>query len=127
MSKIIYPTVEEVIEANKRVLSIYRAKKGDKHELLGTKYQIQEIISKVKRKKGDIYSKSAVLLQELTKRHIFASGNRRTAFLVTTSFIHRNTKHILSKEDIKENLEIFKKIRYEQISEEELMKWLKNK
>lgn len=125
--RIKYPSIEEVIEANKRVLSIYRAKKGDKHELLGTKSKIQDVIDKTKRKRGDIYQKSAVLLQELTKSHIFASGNRRTAYFITTSFIHRNAKYILSKEDIKENLEIFKKIRYNQISEEELIKWLKSK
>ena len=119
--------VEEVIEANKRVLSIYRAKKGDKHELLGTRFKIQEILDRAKRKKGDIYSKSAVLLQDLTKSHVFASGNRRTAYFVTTSFVHKNTRNLLIKENIKENLEIFKKIRYNQISEEELIKWLKSK
>ena len=125
--RIIYPTVEEVIEANKLALEVHRVKKGDKHELLGAKYQIQELINKVKRKKGDIYSKSALLLRELTTKHVFASGNRRTAFLVTINFIYKNTQHILLKEDIKENLEIFKKIRYNQISEEELIKWLKKK
>ena len=127
MPKITYPTVEEVIEANKRVLSIYRAKKGDKHELLGTRFKIQEILDRAKRKKGDIYSKSAVLLQDLTKSHVFASGNRRTAYFVTASFVHKNTRNLLIKENIKENLELFKKIRYNQISEEELIKWLKNK
>ena len=107
----IYPTIEEVIEANKLALEVHRVKKGDEHELLGAK----------------IYSKSALLLRELATKHIFASGNRRTAFLVTINFIYKNTKHILLKEDIKENLEIFKKIRYNQISEEELIKWLKKK
>lgn len=127
MPKIIYPTVDEIIEANKRVLSIYSAKKGDKHELLGTRFQIRQIIDRAKRKKGDVYSKSAILLQDLTKSHIFASGNRRTAYFVTASFIHKNTRNLLIKENLKENLEIFKKIRYNQISEEELIKWLRSK
>jgi len=70
MSRIKYPTVEEIITTNKRVLEVYRAKKADKHELLGTKHQIQGIM---------------------------------------------------------EEVEIFKKIRYRDISEEELAKWIKNK
>lgn len=97
MSQIKYPTVEEVIATNKKVLEVHRAKKADKHELLGTKHQIQEIIDRVKNKKGDIYIKSAVLLKELTISHLFASGNRRTAYLVTNDFIYKNIKRDIEK------------------------------
>jgi len=124
MPRIKYPTVEEVIATNKRVLEIHRAKKADKHELLGTKHQIQEIIDRVKSKKGDIYIKSAVLLKELTISHLFASGNRRTAYLVTNDFIYKNEKKDIEKTE--EEVEIFKKIRYRDISDEELAKWIKN-
>lgn len=125
MLRIKYPTVEEIIITNKKVLEIHRAKRADKHELLGTKHQIQEIIDKTKRKKGDIYIKSAVLLRELTISHLFASGNRRTAYLVTNDFIYKNKKKDIEK--TKKDIEIFKKIRYREISDEELTKWIKNK
>ena len=124
MPRIKYPIVEEVIATNKRVLEVHRAKKADKHELLGTKHQIQEIINKAKRKKGDIYIKSAVLLKELTISHLFASGNRRTAYLVTNDFIYKNIKREIEKTE--KEVEIFKKIRYRDISDEELAKWIKN-
>ena len=125
MPRIKYPIVEEVIATNKRVLEVHRAKKADKHELLGTKHQIQEIINKAKRKKGDIYIKSAILLKELTISHLFASGNRRTAYLVTNDFIYKNKKKDIEKTE--KEVEIFKKIRYRDISDEELAKWIKNK
>jgi len=125
MPRIKYSTIEEVIATNKRVLELHRAKKADKHELLGTKHQIQEIIDRVKSKKGDIYIKSAVLLKELTISHLFASGNRRTAYLVTNDFIYKNEKKDIEKTE--KEVEIFKKIRYRDISEEELAKWIKNK
>ena len=124
MPRIKYPTVEEVIATNKRVLEIHRAKKADKHELLGTKHQIQEIIDRVKNKKGGVYIKSAILLKELTISHLFASGNRRTAYLVTNDFIYKNEKKDIEKTE--EEVEIFKKIRYRDISDEELAKWIKN-
>ena len=125
MPRIKYPTVEEVIATNKRVLEVHRAKKADRHELLGTKHQIQEIIDKMKNKKGDVYVKSAVLMRELTISHLFASGNRRTAYLVTNDFIYKNKKRDIEKTE--KEVEIFKKMRYRDISDEELAKWIKNK
>lgn len=127
MPKILYPTVGEVIENNKIVLELHKAKKADKHQLLGTRFQLQEIIDKSKRKSGDIFAKASVLLQELTIKHIFASGNRRTAFITAVDFISKNSSTIPLKWDSKEDIEMFKKIRYRQISEEELAKWLKSK
>jgi len=124
MPRIKYPTVQEIITTNKRVLEVFIVKKADKHELIGTKHRIQEIIEKAKRKKGDIYIKSAVLLKELTIAHLFASGNRRTAYLVTNDFIYKNNKKDIEKSE--KEVEIFKKIRYRVISDEELAKWIKN-
>jgi len=39
MPRVKYSTVEEIIQTNKKVLEIHRAKKADKHELLGTKHK----------------------------------------------------------------------------------------
>ena len=124
--KIIYPTVDEIVATNKTALEIHKAKKADKHEVLSHQ-KIREALKKAKNKKGNIYSKAAKLLQELTIAHAFASGNRRTAFLATANFIYQNEKTFLSKEDKEENLEIFRRIRYRQATEEEILRWLKEK
>ncbi len=124
--KIVYPTIEEIITTNKKVLEVHKAKKADKHEVLS--YQkIANITKKAKSKRGNIYSKAAILFKELTLVHAFASGNRRTAFTVTANFIYKNEKIFLTKKDKKENFEIFKRIRYGQATEEEILKWLKEK
>ena len=92
--KIKYPTANEIIETNKKVLTINRAKKADKHTLLSYSKLIKTI-NKVKKKKGDLKQKSSLLLKELTIGHIFASGNRRTAYLSTVLFIRKNGSEII--------------------------------
>ena len=124
MVNITYPSVDEILATNKRVLELNRAKKADKHELLGTKHQIQEIIDTMKEAKGDVYEKAVILVKALTISHLFASGNRRTAYLVTNDFIYKNKGKDIEKP--KEDVEIFKKIRYNSISDEDLLKWIKN-
>ena len=120
-----YPTIDEIILTNQQILKLIRVKKADSHKLLGTRYQIQEIINKSKHKKGNVYTKATVLLKELTTKHLFASGNRRTAYSVATHFIKRNNKNSKNKIISPENLDIFKKIRYGRVSNEDISKWLK--
>lgn len=115
-----YPTPNNIIEVNKKVLSLNRAKKADKHDLLSYS-KLTDIINKVKNKKGDLKRKASTLLKELTIGHVFASGNRRTAFLATVYFIRSNGKQIAS---VKETFDIFKRIRYGTATEEEIIKWL---
>jgi len=125
MPRIKYSTIEEVIATNKRVLELHRAKKADKHELLGTKHQIQEIIDRVKSKKGDIYIKSAVLLKELTISHLFASGNRRTAFIVAKEFLLSNQK-AFNIEDNPTQARAMQGIRENYYTNEEVKEWIKH-
>lgn len=41
-----------------------------------------------------LYDKAAALLESLVKNHCFHNGNKRTAYLVTKSFLMINGKHL---------------------------------
>lgn len=64
MKKLKYPTINEIIIANKTALNLIKVKKADQYKLLGTHYQIQEIINKAKQKRGDIHAKASTLLKQ---------------------------------------------------------------
>ncbi|RXZ82117.1 type II toxin-antitoxin system death-on-curing family toxin [Paenibacillaceae bacterium] len=42
----------------------------------------------------DLFEKAAALLESLVKNHCFHNGNKRTAYLVTKSFLMINGKHL---------------------------------
>ncbi|WP_020620447.1 type II toxin-antitoxin system death-on-curing family toxin [Paenibacillus daejeonensis] len=42
----------------------------------------------------DLFDKAAALLESLVKNHCFHNGNKRTAYLVTKSFLMINGKHL---------------------------------
>ncbi|MBW7452567.1 type II toxin-antitoxin system death-on-curing family toxin [Paenibacillus sepulcri] len=42
----------------------------------------------------NLYDKAAALLESLVKNHCFHNGNKRTAYLVTKSFLMLNGKHL---------------------------------
>lgn len=43
---------------------------------------------------SNLYDKAAALLESLVKNHCFHNGNKRTAYLVTKSFLMLNGKHL---------------------------------
>ncbi len=85
MAPIIYPTVDELIETNRRALIEIRSKKADSHGVLSRPLLIAAL-EKVEAESGDLYDKAAVLLTELVRAHAFASGVRRTAYVAAISF-----------------------------------------
>jgi len=89
MDELIYPTKESIINVNKLV-NLMSNMKADAHKLLRDEVFIDMIINEVKETDGDVYDKAAVLLDSLVKTHGFASGNKRTGFIVTTYFIKKN-------------------------------------
>mgnify|MGYP001603949937 CR=1 FL=1 len=101
MSKIVYPTPEKVIEYNLFALNIIYAKKSDKPEII-SKGKLIDVIEECKNLKGDIYDKAVVLLKGLIQKHPFASGNRRTAFIVTKDFVLTNKAKFSVKDDPKQ-------------------------
>ncbi|MBI2675898.1 MAG: Fic family protein [Candidatus Aenigmarchaeota archaeon] len=85
----IYPSKESIIFVNE-IINIMSARKADKHELLASDTFIDDIIYRVKNAQGDVYDKAAVLLHSIIRSHGFASGNKRTGFIVTTHFLLQN-------------------------------------
>ncbi|MBI2659631.1 type II toxin-antitoxin system death-on-curing family toxin [Candidatus Woesearchaeota archaeon] len=100
MVKIIYPTPEKIIEYNLLVLNLIKVKKADSPKVL-SRNKITEAIEECKKIKGDIYNKAACLMESLVQKHPFASGNRRTAFIVTKDFLISNKAKFNIKDDPK--------------------------
>jgi death-on-curing family protein len=89
MAELIYPSKEAIINVNKMV-NLMSNMKADAHNLLRGEGFIDVILGKVKKTEGDIYDKASVLLSSIVKTHGFASGNKRTGFVVTTYFLRKN-------------------------------------
>jgi len=73
-----YLTARQLSEVIKTVLREIRVKKADSHKVLNS-VALDEIVYRVKTEGSDIHEKASILLIELTRRHPFASGVRRTA------------------------------------------------
>jgi prophage maintenance system killer protein len=89
MARVIYPSADELVETNERMLEEIQAKKADRHGVLSKK-KLEDAIDKAKSEEGDLYDKASVLLIELVRGHAFASGVRRTAYAATISFLRVN-------------------------------------
>ena len=97
MSDIYYPTTDRIIEYNIFVLTLIKIKKADKHDLLSYK-KLNDVLEACKNKEGDIYDKAVVLLKGLIQGHVFASGNRRTAFVAVKNFVISNKEKFRIKD-----------------------------
>lgn len=116
-----YPTEEQIIDLNKKVLKTIKDKKADRHRLL-SKAKITRALKATKNMKGDIYDKAAVMLYELLqfKGHAFESGNRRTAYLTTKIFLEANGKTMEASHDER----VLQGIREGFYSMSEIKEWL---
>ncbi len=124
MSNITYPTVEGVIAINSLVLTKIKVKKADKPEVL-SKSRISELLDALKGKDGTIYDKAVVLLKGLIQKHPFASGNRRTAFVVTNTFIIENNA-IFGIKDTPEVAKVMIGIREDYYTDNEIREWIQH-
>ena len=123
-SKIIYPVPEVIIEYNFLVSELIKVKKADQPKVL-SHYKIVEVIEECKSLDGDIYEKAASLLRGLVKKHPFASGNRRTAFISTKDFLISNGFKFEIKDD-PSYAKVMQGIREDYYSLEEIKGWIKN-
>ena len=119
-----YPSVEKIIEFNLLSLSIIKVKKADSSRVL-SRAKISAVLSGCKESQGDVFDKAVVLLKGLVQAHAFASGNRRTAFLVMKYFLVMNNQR-LAIEDKPENAKVLLGIRENFYSDEEIKEWIKN-
>ena len=124
MINIYYPSEDKIIELNILALTLIKIKKGNVPKLLNYK-KLSNILEDCKNKEGDIYDKAVVLFKGLIKGHVFASGNRRTAFIVTRDFIMNNKEKFRIKNQASE-AKIMTGIREDYYKDNEIKEWIKN-
>jgi len=120
MSDVIYPTIDELVELNRRVLGEIRVKKADRHQVL-SRSGLEHLMRLVEEQAGGVYEKSVTLLTVLVRTHPFASGNRRTAYLATMSFLRINGRTATVQHDPR----VLQGIREEFYTRDEIKAWLK--
>ena len=120
----IYPDKEKILEYNLLALTIIKAKKGDQPKVLN-EHAIDIVIEDCKKLEGDIYEKAILLLKGLIQKHPFASGNRRTAFIVTKEFLLKNGGVFRIKDDPIQ-ASVMQGIRENFYKEEEIKEWIRN-
>jgi death-on-curing family protein len=120
--EIIYPSVDNIIEANKKAVELLRVTKAEKHELIKSRKAIELILEKIRSSKGGIKHKAAILLHEINRNHYFASANKRTSFIVAADFLLANHGKIPLKK--KEEARFLIEIREGKRTVEEIERWL---
>ena len=124
MADVLYPTVEKVIEYNVLALKLIKVKRADQPKILSHQ-KIVGIIEETKDSEGDIYDKAVVLLKGLIQKHPFASGNRRTAFIVAKEFLLSNQK-AFNIEDNPTQARAMQGIRENYYTNDEIKEWIKH-
>jgi len=122
--RILFPTVEEVVETNRRVLQKIRVHKADRHRvLMGEvgKEKIRKTLEDAQSTRGDIYDKAAVILVGIVRGHPFESGNRRTAYTVAVDFLESNGFPVANTYDVS----LIKGIRNGTHKKVDIASWLK--
>lgn len=89
----VYPTKETVIFIND-IVNAMSNRKADQPQLLKPDSFIDIVIDDTRNAQGDVYDKAAVLMRGLITSHGFASGNKRTGFITTLTFLKENNARI---------------------------------
>lgn len=120
----IYPTPEKIIEYNFLALTLIKVKRADAPKVLN--YQkIVEVIEACRHCKGDVYDKAVCLVKSIIQKHAFASGNRRTAFIVLKEFLISNHATFKIKDD-PSHARVLQGVRENFYSCDEIKEWIKN-
>lgn len=122
--KLVYLSVEQVIEYNILAINLINVKKADKAEIL-SKSRLIDVIGGCKDFDGDVYDKAVFLLKGLIQKHPFASGNRRTALIAVKDFLLKNDEVFGIKDDPTQARSMIG-IRENFYKDEELKEWLKH-
>ncbi len=117
-----YPSIEDIISANKKAVELLRVTKAEKHELLAQEKDVQKVIDRVKSSEGNLKEKAAILLMEINRKHFFGSANKRTSFIVAADFLLANEGKIPLKR--KEDVEFLMDIRAGRKDLEDIVRWL---
>ena len=86
MNKIDFPAAEEIIMVNKRL--IRHSRSSEKHAVLN-KGAIDFLVDRVSGM-ANIWDAASKILISLIEAHAFLEANKRTAFVVTKTFLRKN-------------------------------------
>jgi len=116
-----YPDVEDAKEANRLAVTMYKAVRKERFEVLSSA-KIEKAIDYARNKKGNIKIKASALLLAFSDQHPFSAGNRRTGYILMNEFLAKNAGFMIAKK--REFIEdTFKKIRKEGVKEEDIANW----
>ncbi len=123
-NNITYPTPEKIIEYNFLALKLIKVKKADSPKVLSYN-GIVNVIEECRKLEGNVYDKAVHLLKGIIQKHPFASGNRRTAFIVAKEFLLDNHAHFKITDD-PGHARVMQGIRENFYTDEEIKEWIKN-
>jgi len=117
------PTVDNIIESNRRLIMLKKITKAEKHELIRPRESLEIALKRACSGK-DVYNNAAILLEELNRGHFFGSANKRTSFVATIDYLKSNNKEILKKPKDDES-KFLLKVRKGNTSRKEIKEWLR--
>jgi len=84
-----YPTVDDIIDANK--VALLKGRDKHPHKLLGARRGIQGLINGIIDNEGfGLTYQVALLMQRILIRPLFDGGNHRTAYYIAELFLTQN-------------------------------------
>lgn len=119
-----YPTEEKIIEYNVLALTLIKVKKADRPAVL-SRGRLSHIINTCKELQGDLYDKAVCLLKGIVQLHPFASGNRRTAFIITKAFLEENGEKFNIEDDPKQ-AKVMLGIRENYYPDKDIKEWIRH-
>ncbi|HLC91069.1 MAG TPA: type II toxin-antitoxin system death-on-curing family toxin [Candidatus Nanoarchaeia archaeon] len=119
-----YPTVEQIIEYNVLAITLIKVKKADCPQVL-SHARIELIIKNCKELDENLYDKAVCLLKGIIQLHPFASGNRRTAFVVAKEFLKENGGKFNIDDDPKQ-AKVMLGIREKYYTDKEIKEWIQH-
>lgn len=120
MSGYKFPTIDEIIDVNRRVLEEILVKKADRHQVL-SRAKLKLILDDAKKVNEDVYGPATELLFGIVRGHPSASGVRRTAVTVTSVFLKLNG----AMTEVPHDPDVLRGIREGFYNKSEVKEWLK--
>jgi len=118
------PTVEEIVETNKKLIKLKKITKAERHELLAPREEIQKTLEKSCGGK-DVYDNAAKMLKGLNQGHFFGSANKRTSLVSAMNYLRNNNKEIPRRPN-KEEAKFMLDVREGRASVKDIKRWLKS-
>lgn len=124
--EIVYPTVEQICEVNRRMIEEFAGffvPPDNLKNVDALEYVLTAVTSSVH---GHILyptlkEKAAALAHQIISRHVFQDGNKRTAIHVAWEFLHSNRTKVLLEPTI---IDLAEAIARGDAAYDELLEWL---